>query len=572
MDILYLDFFGIGETIQDFVRGIFWGAIKILMDLIQGIIEALINGVLMFPILENTYVDTAYKTCVALMFIILGPKIIYEVVTSALKDDEANLDFHKKTTSTVLGVIIAVTLSITVPYANKLSTQVITSLTSSTSTSVTIEQPNVPGTNIPNTLVPEKTVTLGDTLISSVFQGFGGMPQNGTYGANNLATTYQTDEFDIYERHDSGENEDEYVWDFSELMVLVGMLIYLILLAMIIVQVATRVMAIGFYYIIGPLCCLSMTNYQNPQAFTVWKNSLIGQFMMNVGQIFLLGLFSSLVGSISNLGISSGLGGITLTVAQLVMYFGGFSLIISMPPFIQSMIGGYGSGVMETMNQIRGGMAMAKGATVGLVAGAVSATAGKRNSFTGNRQGGLRGAIAGNKKQDGTRYGGIVGNTVGHKNNNGDREGGLRGAFAGDVTTNRSDGSQLRTGGVMGALRGSKESSADEQGNRNHTYTGGLRGALAGNTSVTRNQDGTTIRNRSGGFRGAVTRNNAESKHRKPPTNKTSSHKNQQSFRGASQPSSFNRNFESTAKPTTHNNGRNEQSNPDITNSRRRFR
>lgn len=40
--ILY-DIFGIGETIGNFVRGLFWGMIESLMNMVAGMLDALIK-------------------------------------------------------------------------------------------------------------------------------------------------------------------------------------------------------------------------------------------------------------------------------------------------------------------------------------------------------------------------------------------------------------------------------------------------------------------------------------------------------------------------------------------------
>ena len=291
---------------------------------------------------------------------------------------------------------------------------------------------------------------------------------------------YRNASFSITQRD---EDDDKYVWVYSDFMVVIGMSIFVILVFILSIQIAVRLFAIGFYYVIGPLCCLSMSNYQNPQAFTVWKNSLVGQFALNLTQLFLLSLLGNIVSDISEVGA-------TYPIACAAMFFGAFSMILTMPNFVQSMIGGYGAGVMETMQQMKGGLGMMKGMTIGAVTGGINAIAGRRNDFTGFRQGGIRGAIAGNKRSDGSRSGGIVGDTLGQKDSDGNRKGGMRSAFVGDKQTQRDRAGNVsgtkRSGGLRGAVVGNttKDTSGNVTGRQ-----GGLRGYAAGNYQAVTNSD-----------------------------------------------------------------------------------
>ncbi|MDQ0361564.1 conjugal transfer protein TrbL family protein [Breznakia pachnodae] len=575
MDLLFLDFFGIGKTVENFFRGIFWGAIRVLMSFITGILEALTKGIMGFPILSNTYIKEAFNASLAIMFLILAPKIIYEIVSSFIKDDEAGLDYRKKIGGAIFGVIIASSLTVLITMVNTLSVNINTTLTSGAAISSTTQEEIRDYCSSQSKYIffnkedyeakcyqrefdARTNGMLGDELLSSVFVGFGGMQKSGDHGSDKLIETYQESSFDIYERDDG-----DYIWDFSELMVLVGMIIYVILLFMICIQVATRIMAIGFYYVIGPLCCLSLTNYQNPQAFTVWKNSLIGQFLLNITQIFLLGFFSNIVGDIANISETTGVVGGTAVIAQLCLYFAGFSVILTMPNFVQSMIGGYGAGVMDTMNQIRGGLSMGKAMTAGVVTAGVAKTVGRRNSYTGHREGGIRGAVAGNKRQDGTRSGGIVGNTVGQKNNDGFRQGGVRGAIFGDKSATRDGGTRQR-GGITGVLRGEKTTTpstgqqgqtgsgfssqeADDSrsfkggvntmashagasgasegasGGTTERYSGGLRAAFKGTTTMSRNASGSVTNKTSTGNRVARSFKSASTRRTGPSSGASSS-------------------------------------------------
>lgn len=254
---------------------------------------------------------------------------------------------------------------------------------------------------------------------------------------------------------------DNYVWDFSIFMAIVGMCVYVVMLFVICIQIAVRVISIGFYYVIGPLACTSMTNYQNPQAFNVWKATIFGAWAQNLTQIFLLSLFVGLLESISS--ATS-----TMPVASVALYFGAFSLIMTAPNFVQAMIGGYASGILDTLNQFRGGLGMAKS----LVTGAVGSVIGRNNPHTGHLEGGARGKILGDVNGQGNRVGGARGAIFGNPDSNGNRNGGIKGATLGN---------SMNIGGVTGRQ-------------------GGIRGAIFGNDQLASGVGGTIERTRAGGM------------------------------------------------------------------------
>ena len=254
---------------------------------------------------------------------------------------------------------------------------------------------------------------------------------------------------------------DNYVWDFSIFMSIVGMCVYVVMLFIICIQIAMRVIAIGFYYVIGPLACTSMTNYQNPQAFNVWKATMFGAWAQNLTQIFLLSLFVGLLESISS--ATS-----TMPVAAVALYFGAFSLIMTAPSFVQAMIGGYASGIMDVLNQFRGGFGMAKS----LVTGAVGSMIGRSNPHTGHLEGGLRGKVLGDVNGQGNRVGGARGAIFGNPDSNGNRTGGIKGAALGNSMN--MGGVTGRQGGIRGAIFGNDQIASGVGGSIERTRAGGM--------------------------------------------------------------------------------------------------
>ncbi len=428
---------------QDLLQSFFWDILSGLLGMVNSLLNSIVNGVIGLDLFSNNeFLSTAFKCSLALMFLAIPAKIMWEIISAMIRDD-AGMDIHKKLGSTALGIAIACSLTVGI-------TQIINPVMKDASQAIL----NVNLTNE----IQSSTATsqLGDSLIESVLISFGGLPKDGDYGASKFVKQYNKNELKITKR-----DGDNYVWDFSIFMSIVGMCVYVVMLFIICIQIATRVISIGFYYVIGPLACTSMTNYQNPQAFNVWKATIIGAWTQNLTQIFLLSLFVGLLESISS--ATS-----TMPVAAVALYFGAFSLIMTAPSFVQAMIGGYASGILDTLNQFRGGLGMAKS----LVTGAVGSVIGRNNPHTGHLEGGARGKILGDVNGQGNRVGGARGAIFGNPDSNGNRNGGIKGATLGN---------SMNMGGVTGRQ-------------------GGIRGAIFGNDQLASGVGGTIERTRAGGM------------------------------------------------------------------------
>lgn len=455
-------FDGIGRTIWDMLQSFFWAIAKPLLMLINTLLDALFNGVLNLNIFtENQFLSTAFTCSLALMFLILPAKFIYEIVTSLVKDDDAGMDLRKKMGSAIMGIAIACSLTVVV-------TKVVNPLVR-----------DMTGVMLGINLVTEEengTSQVGDSLIETILISFGGMPQDGEYGARAFVDKWNNDpnSIDITERYDADVKDDsgniihkkyDYKWNASIVLCIVGFVIYVIMLFIITIQIAMRMISIGFYYIIGPICCTSLTNYQNPQMFIVWKNTIIGQWAQNIAQIFVLAFLVSIIDAVTQASSS-------YPIATLALYFGAYSFTITVPSFVQALIGGYSSGIFDILNTARSGFGMASS----IVGGAIGATMGRKSPATGHLQGGMRGAIAGDKLADGRRQGGMRGAIAGNQQADGTRQGGIKGAVM---------GREMNMNGIKG-------------------YSGGLRGAVMGNDNLQADVDRGVQRTRQGGAMGMV--------------------------------------------------------------------
>ena len=169
-------FSGIGEGIANFFRDIIWDLVSMQIWCIQNLINALTNGVLSFGILDNTSIKDGYTACIALMFIILPVKLIYEFVFALIRDDDSNLDVSKKILGAITCVIIAVSLSVVVPIVNNLSINVSKALIGQQYTGG-----NGQSVSNSNDLASgNATKDLSKELVVSTLCAFGGMDRNNT--------------------------------------------------------------------------------------------------------------------------------------------------------------------------------------------------------------------------------------------------------------------------------------------------------------------------------------------------------------------------------------------------------
>lgn len=523
-------FSGVSDAIANFFRDFMWSIISTEITCVQSLINALVNGVLSFGILDNTWIKDGYTACIALMFIILPVKIIYEIIFALVRDDDNNLDINKKIAGAVVCCILAISLSTVVPLANNLSINVSKAIigqqyednssvvSSSNSASNSSNTKDFAKELVIGTLCAFGGMERNNTIFSYVtndedegmdigaerfyeyitdpddaLKGYEGEPSEakkrtsdgffskGIYNrwsfyyrwdTEGEGSTDGSDDWDLlgnYENDSSftevGRTSEEYgdksipsskeeatkaynyieqhsgqyIWDFGYLGTIIGLAIFVILLFIITIEVAMRIIMIGFLYIIGPLACMSLTNYSNPQAFTVWKNSILGMFLVNVTQIFMLQFLMNIASDISKAGNNS------TVIASIALYFGAFSAVIAMPKYVTSMIGGYEQGIMESLNQMKGTVGAAWGMTGGLLMGASRKVMGRHNDYTGHLTGGIRGAIAGNRNVSGERIGGFrnrvstIRNSIfGYQSN--------RSRSAATGTTSNS----VRTGGLLG--------------------------------------------------------------------------------------------------------------------------
>ena len=160
---------------------------------------------------------------------------------------------------------------------------------------------------------------------------------------------FNSSKFDINERND----DDEYVYDIDFIMPMFMSVALWICIFFVGLQIASRQVSLAFFKIIMPICSLSLTNRENPTAFTVCKNQLIGGFLLNIVQIFLFMFMFKLLAQLPK--DASGIAKLLFTIALILV-------IISIPNKVGAMIGGYNAGIMEGLQTIQSTMMLGSAA------------------------------------------------------------------------------------------------------------------------------------------------------------------------------------------------------------------
>lgn len=307
-------FDGIFEAISDTIRSILFGPLDAVLNWIIDIVKIILTEISGFSFIDLEFITTCYNTCVSIALIILPLKLVYEWMWLVISNEA------EKWSNKVFAVFqITVILLATPPVLTQVGTAVTQINTAILSGEV----------------IDGKSTTSGD----EAGKGFAvSMLAATTSLTSEEARTFIDDftgeDFDINKRDDN----DNYVYGFDFIMPLFMGIAMWVIIFFIGLQMASRQVSLAFFKIITPLCALSLTNKDNPTAFIVWKNNVIGAFLMNIVQIFLFIFMFKLL---------DGLGTETSGIAKLLFIIALLLVIIAIPNKVASMIGGYNAGIME---------------------------------------------------------------------------------------------------------------------------------------------------------------------------------------------------------------------------------
>ncbi len=322
-------FDGIFEAINDTVRSILFGPLGAVLNWLIDIVDIILTEISGFSFIDMDFVTTCYETCMTVALVILPLKLVYEWMWLVISND-----VEKWSTKIFAVFQIIVILLATPPVLTQVGNGV---------------------TEINKAILAGQVVE-GESSASGkeAGEGFAVTMLVATTSlesdeAQEFIEAFTGEEFDINERDD----DDNYIYDFDFIMpMFVGLAMWIIIF-FIGLQMASRQVSLAFFKIITPLCALSLTNKDNPTAFTVWKNNIIGPFLMNMVQIFLFLFMFKLIDSLGE--STSGLAKLLFTLALLLV-------IIAIPNKVAAMVGGYNAGIMEGLSSMQSMLMMASSA------------------------------------------------------------------------------------------------------------------------------------------------------------------------------------------------------------------
>ena len=158
------------DGISNTFRYIMWQMIKPLINVLNVLLNALLNGILPFSILSNEWVNAGYKACIILMISILPAKIAWELFYAIMMDAD-NVDPSKKIFGAIMCFFIAISMQYVIPMVNNISVN----------SSNALMQMEYTGSSENNKkTMSNQQINLSKNLVVSVLCSFGGMEKKNT--------------------------------------------------------------------------------------------------------------------------------------------------------------------------------------------------------------------------------------------------------------------------------------------------------------------------------------------------------------------------------------------------------
>ncbi len=322
-------FDGIIEGINNVIRGMLFSPLKCVLNWLIDIVRIILEEISGFSFIDLEFVSACYQTVLIIALVILPLKLIYEWIWLILGSD-----VEKWGTKVTAILQIMIILLFTPPVMTAVAGTVKAVNTSILAGDVISES-------------SESTAKdAGKNFAATVLHATTSMSEK---KAKKFIDDFNSSKFDINERND----DDEYVYDIDFIMPMFMSVALWICIFFVGLQIASRQVSLAFFKIIMPICSLSLTNRENPTAFTVCKNQLIGGFLLNIVQIFLFMFMFKLLAQLPK--DASGIAKLLFTIALILV-------IISIPNKVGAMIGGYNAGIMEGLQTIQSTMMLGSAA------------------------------------------------------------------------------------------------------------------------------------------------------------------------------------------------------------------
>ncbi len=312
-------FDGIVDAINDFVRTLLYSPLSVALKWLEDIIDIVLHEVAQFDFINLPFITDCFDLCVTAALIILPLKLVIEWIWMLVNNDT------EKWTTKVFAVFQIILVILLTPPTLDI-----------TSTTLNTINESILGGDIGGDASSTTSINTGKQFSATILIATTSLSED---EAKDFIQKYDTSAFDINER----DEDDDYIYDFDFLMPLIACLGMWALIFFAGLQIAVRLVSIGFFKIITPLSALSLTHKENPTAFIVWRNSLIGSYLLNTVQLFLFVYMFKLISQISD----------ATATAKLLFSIALIMAIIFIPNKVSAMIGGYSSGIMESMQSIQ---------------------------------------------------------------------------------------------------------------------------------------------------------------------------------------------------------------------------
>lgn len=312
-------FDGIIEGIQNFVRGILFGPFSVVLNWLETMLEIILNEIAGYDFINLPFITNCYNIAVSAALILLPLKLIYEWVWLVIGNDS------EKWGAKMLSILQIAIIMMATPPILDICSQTVKGLNEAVLSGEIINSQN-----------KDTTISAGKGFAATVLTATTSLSQK---QAEDFMEAYDKPGFDINNRND----DDQYIYDFDFIMPMLMCLVLFVLLLFIGIQMAVRIISIGFIKIIIPISALSLTNKENPNAWIVARNALASNFVMNTVQIFLLVFVFAIIGQ---LGEATPLAKVLFMIAMIFA-------TIALPNLVTSMIGGYSSGIMESLQTMQ---------------------------------------------------------------------------------------------------------------------------------------------------------------------------------------------------------------------------
>lgn len=314
-----------------------------LVSIITNLIATLAQGFLWFQkISDLPFFKNLYHFFIQLLWLFLPIKLVLELMLHAIRDELDQINIDKKLLGGVLAVILSYTTYQIYPYLQN-----------------QIEK-------ISDVLVNDKTkhsLKLADEVFVTTLSSLGGMDYkhasylvkcanndwNGKYLLNKKLPQkicskcqkrywnldLKDDEFHITQHIYINRKRVGFLWKHNQFLTILGLGLFSFYFLLLSLRFISKALIQLLFYLLTPLCALSLTNYYEPISFIFWKNGLKATLISSFFQILMVKVLLQLMLYINGIHLSNHFD----SYLKILMMFSSLSFVVGSDNYIQSAFG-----------------------------------------------------------------------------------------------------------------------------------------------------------------------------------------------------------------------------------------